>query len=146
MHWPHPVPLPIIAALLFAQTGLAIPAVLDRPLELLGNAFAPVALILVGVTLASTALGTHWRGALALSAVKNLLHPLLVVAAGWLLGLSGVPLAVMVVVASLPIGANVFLFSQRYQVAEDLITASVGLSTVLALGTVALVLAGASML
>ena len=59
-----------------------------------------------------------------------------------MLGLSGVPLAVMVVVASLPIGANVFLFSQRYRVAEDLITASVGLSTVLALGTVALVLAG----
>ena len=52
----------------------------------------------------------------------------------------------MVVVASLPIGANVFLFAQRYRVAEDLITASVGLSTVLALGTVALVLAGASLL
>jgi malonate transporter len=142
----HPVPLPIIAALLFAQTGLAIPAVVDRPLELLGNAFAPVALVLVGVTLASTALGSHWRGALALSAVKNLLHPLLVVAAGWLLGLSGVPLAVMVVVASLPIGANVFLFSQRYQVAEDLITASVGLSTVLALGTVAIVVAATALL
>jgi malonate transporter and related proteins len=45
------------------------------------------------------------------------------------------------VVASLSIGANVFLFSQRYGVAEDLITASVGLSTLLALGTVSLVLA-----
>ena len=142
----HPVPLPIIAALLFAQTGLHIPALLERPLELLGAAFTPMSLLLVGVTLASTSLGTHWRGALALTAVKNLLHPLLVVAAGWLLGLSGVPLAVMVVVASLPIGANVFLFSQRYRVAEDLITASVGVSTVLALGTVALVLAGAARL
>ena len=140
----HPVPLPIILALLFAQTGLAIPPILDRPLQLLGAAFAPVALILVGVTLANTALGAHWRGALALSAVKNLLHPLLVAIAGRLLGLSGVPLAVMVVVASLPIGANVFLFSQRYQVAEDLITASVGLSTLLALGSVALVLAAAA--
>jgi hypothetical protein len=142
----HPVPLPILAALLFAQTGLQIPDIVDRPLQLLGNAFAPMALVLVGVTLANTALGSHWRGALALSAVKNLVHPVLVVAAGWLLGLSGTPLAVMVVVASLPIGANVFLFAQRYGVAEDLITASVGLSTVLGLGTVALVLAGASLL
>lgn len=142
----HPVPLPIIASLLFAQTGLVIPAVVDRPLQLLGNAFAPMALVLVGVTLANTALGSHWRSALALSAVKNLVHPLLVVAAGWVLGLAGVPLAVMVVVAALPIGANVFLFAQRYRVAEDLITASVGVSTVLALGTVALVLAGASLL
>jgi malonate transporter and related proteins len=78
--------------------------------------------------------------------VKNLLHPLLVVVVGRLLGLSGVPLAVMVVVASLPIGANVFLFSQRYGVAEELVTASVGLSTLLALVTVALVLAGVSLL
>jgi malonate transporter and related proteins len=69
------------------------------------------------------------------------LHPALVVLAGWALGLSGVPLAVMVVVASLPIGANVFLFSQRYQVAQELITASVGLSTVLSIATVAATLA-----
>jgi malonate transporter and related proteins len=67
-----------------------------------------------------------------------------VVLAGWLLGLSGLPLAVMVVVSSLPIGANVFLFSQRYQVAEDLVTASVGLSTLLALATVAAVLAASA--
>ena len=137
----HPVPLPIIAGLLFAQTGLVLPAVIDSPLQLLGNAFGPLALILVGVTLASTAVGEHWRGALALSGVKNLLHPLLVAGAGWALGLSGVPLAVMVLVASLPIGANVFLFSQRYSVAQELITASVGLSTLLALVTVSLVLA-----
>jgi malonate transporter and related proteins len=137
----HPVPLPIIAALLFAQTGLAIPDIVDRPLQLLANAFSPMALMLVGLTLSATAFGAHWRGALALSLVKNLLHPVLVVLAGWALGLSGVPLAVMVVVASLPIGANVFLFSQRYQVAQELITASVGLSTVLSIVTVAATLA-----
>jgi malonate transporter and related proteins len=142
----HPVPLPIIAALLFAQTGLELPAILDRPMELLGNALAPTALVLVGATLAGTALGAQWRGALGLAAVKNLLHPLLVAACGRWLGLGGAPLAVMVVVASLPIGANVFLFSQRYGVAEDLITASVGLSTVLALVTVSLVLAATALL
>jgi malonate transporter and related proteins len=40
----------------------------------------------------------------------------------------------------LPIGANVFLFSQRYQVAQELVTASVTSATVLALPTVALVM------
>jgi len=137
----HPVPLPVLAGLLFAQTGLVIPAVVDRPLELLGGAFAPMALILVGASLASSPIGTHWRGALALSAMKNLLQPLLVAVAGRLLGLSGLPLAVMVVVASLPIGANVFLVSQRYRVEEELIAASVVVSTLLALVTVTLVLA-----
>jgi malonate transporter len=136
----HPVPLPIIAGLLFAQTGWVIPAVIDKPLQLLSTAFGPLALLLVGATLANTRVGEHWRGALGLAAAKNLLHPALVAAVGWALGLQGLPLAVMVLAASLPIGANVFLFSQRYKVAEELITASVAVSTVLALGTLSLVM------
>src|SRR6185369_8368688 len=131
----HPVPLPIIAGLLFAQTGLELPPVLDKPLQLLANAFGPLALLLVGATLSATPVGAHWRGALGLALVKNLAHPALVVAIGWALGLHGVPLAVMVIAAALPIGANVFLFSQRYQVAEELVTASLAVSTALALVT-----------
>jgi malonate transporter and related proteins len=129
----HPVPLPIIAGLLFAQTGLVLPEVVDRPLQLLGAAFGPVALVLVGVTLAQSAIGQHFKGAMVISAVKLVLHPLLMAGIGWLFGLRGLPLAVMVVAASLPIGANVFLFSQRYQVAQELVTASVAVSTALAL-------------
>lgn len=136
----HPVPLPIMAGLLFAQTGFTIPAVIDKPLELLANAFGPLALVLVGVTLANTRVGEHWRQALALAGVKNLLHPLLVFGLCRLLGVSGVPMAVMVVASALPIGANVFLFSQRYKVAEELITASVVVSTALALVTLTVVL------
>ncbi|SFC46785.1 hypothetical protein SAMN05216344_11868 [Polaromonas sp. OV174] len=136
----HPVPLPIMAGLLFAQTGLAIPQVIDKPLELLANAFSPLALVLVGVTLVSTPVGRYWRPALALASVKNLLHPLLVFGLCRLLGVGGLPMTVMVVASALPIGANVFLFSQRYQVAEELITASVVVSTALALLSLTLVL------
>jgi predicted permease len=50
-------------------------------------------------------------------------------------------LTVLVVTASLPIGANVFMFSQRYQVAEELVTASVAVSTVLAVISVSLAMA-----
>lgn len=136
----HPVPLPIIAGLLWAQTGLAMPDAIDKPIALLGQAFAPVALVMVGLTLAFTPVGQHWRGALTQALVKNLLHPLLVVVIGLALGVRGLPLTVMVVAASLPIGANVFLFSQRYKTSEALVTASVVVSTVLALGTVTLVM------
>jgi len=103
---------------------------------LLGAAFSPVALVLVGITLAMTPVGIHLRGATVQALVKNILHPLGVLAIGWLLGMRGLPLAVMVVAASLPIGANVFMFAQRYHVAEELVTASVVVSTVLALLTV----------
>ena len=136
----HPVPLPIMLGLLFAQTGWQLPQVIDKPMELLANAFGPLALVLVGLTLAYTPVGRHWRQALALAGVKNLLHPLLVYGLCRLLGVAGLPMTVMVVASALPIGANVFLFSQRYQVAEELTTASVAVSTVLALVTLSLVL------
>ena len=113
---------------------------IDKPLELLANAFGPLALVMVGVTLANTRVGEHWRQALVLAGVKNLLHPLLVFGLCRLLGVGGVPMAVMVVASALPIGANVFLFSQRYKVAEELITASVVVSTALALVTLTVVL------
>ena len=137
----HPVPIPIIAGLLFAQTGLAMPEWVDKPLALLGQAFGPVALVMVGITLANTPIGAHWRGAAVQSVVKNFLHPMVVAGIGWLLGVHGLPLAVMVVAASLPMGANVFLFSQRYRTSEELVTASVAVSTVLGLVTVTLVMA-----
>ena len=54
--------------------------------------------------------------------------------------MTGVPFAVMVVTASLPMGANVFLFSQRYEVAQDLVTAGMAVSTVLALVTTSIVM------
>lgn len=136
----HPVPLPILLGLAFAQTGLVMPQVIDKPLALLAQAFAPLALVLVGLTLAFTRVGSHWRGALALTGVKNLLHPLLVWMFCALLGVKGLPATVMVLAAALPIGANVFLFAQRYGVAQDLVTASVAVSTASALVTLTAVL------
>ena len=136
----HPVPLPIIAGLLYAQTGWAIPEVVDKPLQWLGNAFGPLALLLVGVTLAGTRVGPHLRGALGLMLIKNLLMPALVAGLGLFMGLSGLALVVMVVTAALPMGANVFLFSQRYAVAEELVTASIIVSNAVALLTVPLVM------
>ena len=142
----HPVVLPVIAGLLFAQTGWTVPEVIDKPMLLLGQAFSPIALVLVGITLAMTPVGLHLRGATVQALVKNLVHPLGVLAIGWLMDVRGVPLAVMVIAASLPIGANVFMFAQRYRVAEELVTASVVVSTVLALFTVSLTLALAAYL
>lgn len=136
----HPVPLPIMVGLLFAQTGLLLPEVVDKPLKLLGSAFGPVALLLVGVTLTQAQVGPNLKNALGISLLKNLALPCLVAALGLGLGVSGLPLTVMIVTASLPTGANVFLFAQRYEVAQDLVTASMAVSTVLGLATITVVM------
>ncbi|OSZ65540.1 AEC family transporter [Hydrogenophaga sp. IBVHS2] len=137
----HPIPLPILCGLLYAQTGWGLPAVVDKPLQLLGSAFGPISLVLVGVTLARTPLGGHLRDALWIAASKNLLLPVLVAASCWMAGIDGLQFTVMVVAAALPVGANVFLFAQRYEVDQELTTASMGLSTILAMVTLSAVMA-----
>jgi len=137
----HPVPLPILVGLAYAQTGWGVHPVVDKPLQLLGSAFGPVALVLVGITLSQTAIGRQFKAALRLSVVKTVVHPALMAAVGWALGMRGLALSVMVVAAALPIGANVFLFSQRYQKEEDAVTAGVAVSTLMALLSISAVMA-----
>jgi predicted permease len=153
----HPVPLPILAGLLWGQTGWVMPEVLDKPIQWLGATFGPLALLMVGITLSNVLDRVIRAGgpadpqfsrqrilwsALGMACLKNLAHPSLVVGMSLLLGLRGLPVAVMMVASSLPIGANVFLFSQRYKVAEDEVTSAVAVSTLAALMTVPLVMAG----
>ncbi|GGI20524.1 AEC family transporter [Oxalicibacterium faecigallinarum] len=128
----HPVPIPIIVGVLYAQTGLPLPDMVDKPLQLMGQALGPMSLLLVGVTLAFSKLKGNLMPALRIAVIKTIVHPVVFVACAWLFGLSGIPMATMALAASLPVGANVFLFTQRYHVAEDEVSASIFLSTVLA--------------
>ena len=137
----HPVPLPILVGLLYAQTGWGLHPVVDKPLQLLGSAFGPIALVLVGITLSQTPMGKNFAPAVRLSLVKTVLHPVLMLMAGWALGMRGLALSVMVVAAALPIGANVFLFSQRYRKEEDTVTASVAVSTLMSMLSISLAMA-----
>ena len=137
----HPVPLPILVGLVYAQTGWGLHPIVDRPLALLGSAFGPVALVLVGITLALTSIGQQIGLALRLSLIKTVAHPVLMGGLGYFLGLRGLNLAVMTVAAALPIGANVFLFSQRYRKEEDAVTAGVAVSTLMAIVSVTAVMA-----
>lgn len=136
----HPIPLPILCGLLFAQTGWTLPGVVDKPLQLLGSAFGPLALVLVGVSLAATPLAGHWRASLWIAASKNVWLPVMVGLSAWAFGITGLTLVVMVVAAGLPTGANVFLFAQRYQVVQDLTTAAMGVSTALAMVTLSIIM------
>ena len=136
----HPIPLPIMSGLLYAQTGWGLPAMVDKPLQLLGSAFGPIALVLVGVTLARTPLRGQLVPSLWITVSKNLVLPLLVGLSAWAVGITGLQLTVMVVAAALPMGANVFLFAQRYEVAQETTTAAMGVSTVLALFTLSAVM------
>lgn len=127
----HPVVLPVVAGLLWNATGVPLPPVVDEVLELLGTAVVPLCLVLIGMSLAYYGVGGSVRPAIVLSILKLLVLPALVLAfARWGLGLTGLPLAVIVMMAALPIGTNALVFSQRYETLESEATTAIVLSTV----------------
>lgn len=127
----HPVLLPVLAGLAWNLTGLGLHPVVDETLVGLGAAVVPVCLVLSGLTLAAYGLQGRLRAALSLSAIKLLVQPALVLGvAHWGFGLTGVPLAVVVMMAALPVGANALIFAQRYETQEAEATAAIVLSTV----------------
>jgi predicted permease len=126
----HPVVLPLIVGLLFNAAGLVLPELIDQLLQLLGSAVVPVCLLLIGLSLQHYGLGGPVRTALNLSAVKLLAMPALVLAvAHWGFGLEGQPLAVVVLMAALPVGSNALIFAQRYRCNEAEATAAIVVST-----------------
>jgi predicted permease len=86
-------------------------------------------------------LSEHLRSAFAITIAKNFFHPLLIFAVAWGCGLSPLATAVAVTCAALPIGANVFLFAQRYNVNENVTTAATAISSLAALASLTIALA-----
>ncbi|MFT7775691.1 AEC family transporter [Roseateles sp.] len=138
----HPVVLPVLAGLSWNATGWALPAVLDEVLQNLGTAVVPLCLTLIGMSLAYYGWPKSWRGLSGLVSAKLLLIPAVVFGiAHWGLGLQGLPLAVIVMLAALPTGSNALIFAQRYRTLEAEVTAATVLSTVLYVATAPLWLA-----
>ena len=126
----HPVVLPVLVGLLFNLAGFRIPALADETLLLLAQAVVPVCLVVIGMSLAHYGVRGALRGAVWIAAAKLLLLPALVLVAGhWGAGLAGMPLAVIVLCAALPVGSNALLFAQRYQTLEHEATAAIVIST-----------------
>jgi len=115
----HPVPIPIFAGLLWSWSGLNMPVIMDEPLKLLGGAFSPMALVMLGASTYLQARGLPWKPVLLPISMKLIAFPALVAVVAWSLGIEGVTLAVLTVTAALPAGANVFIFAQRYERASD---------------------------
>lgn len=127
----HPVVLPVAAGLLFNAAGGTLPGAVDEALALLGTAVVPLCLVLIGISLATYGVGGRWRGALGIGALKLVAMPALVlVFARWGMGLTGLPLAVVVMMAANPVGNNALIFAQRYRTLEAETTVAIVVSTI----------------
>jgi malonate transporter len=137
----HPVILPILLGAGWSALGAPLPKAADATLGLLAAASSPLCLVLLGASLGRDGLAAGLRPALGLAALKLVALPALAAVLGrWVFELPPLALTVVVLTAALPIGANVFLFAQRYRVDGVPVGAAVVGSTLLAAPVLAVLL------
>ncbi|MBZ6079379.1 AEC family transporter [Microvirga puerhi] len=132
----HPIVVGILAGSACRPLTSYLPAPFWQVVELLGSAAVPCALISMGIALRRYGLETGWKLPTLISALKLLVHPLIVlVLATYVFSMPPVWSGVAVLFASCPSGINAYLFAERYGEGVALASSAVTLSTVLALGT-----------
>ncbi|MEI4197428.1 AEC family transporter [Roseovarius sp. E0-M6] len=142
----NPMIVSIILGLAWSGTALPLPQVMNSFLSLLGGAATPGALFAIGASLASK---SAERPVIAgyLAFCKLVLHPAAVaVAALFLFPVAPYPAAVMIAAAALPVAGNVYILAQHYGIAPQRVSASILISTTLAVVTVSLVIGWVSVL
>ncbi|MGC6485153.1 MAG: AEC family transporter [Candidatus Puniceispirillales bacterium] len=137
----NPLLQSVVAGLLFAASGLEMPLVAARLLDLLAYAAPPVALFALGATLH----GQKYSGVIgqigSLTLLKLILHPLLVAGLFVLIpGQGRIWVEVAILSACLPVAANVFMLSHVYGAYTGRTATTIMASTALATFTVPVVL------
>jgi len=134
-----PVILAMACGLAFGASGLHLHPVAENFVNLGAAAAAPTALFGLGVSLAQFRIGGDLAEAATISALKLALNPLIAWAiAGPVLGLTGLTLAAVTLMAALPCAINPFLLASRYEAYTRRASAAIVLSTGLSIITVTL--------
>jgi malonate transporter and related proteins len=136
---------PVVASILvgtgWGLAAIPLPAVVDGTLELIGQAAIPLSLIALGMGLAEYRISEGWRVSATICVLKLALQPAIVYLLARWLALPPLETQAIVMLASLPVGANVYLMSRQFDTLGGPIAASLLISTALAAATTPLILA-----
>lgn len=137
----NPIIIAVLLGIVWRVFGIKLPGPLDKTLALLAQAGVPAALVALGLTLVRFEIKGQMPTLWSIVAVKLVLMP----AVAWALAVKvfHLPLAaagVVVVFASVPTGANAFLFAVRHNRAVNSASGAVALGTLVAAVTVSLAL------
>ncbi len=137
----NPVVGSILAGTAFGFTGVALPDVVARTLDLVAQAAVPLSLIVLGMGLGEYGIREGWRESAAIAFLKLALQPLAVFALARLLSLPPIETRAVVMLASMPVGANVYLMAREFDTLIGPVAASLVLTTAAAAATTPLMLA-----
>ncbi len=136
----NPIVMSIVGGAVFGLSGARLPKVLESTLSQVAEPAAPLSLIVLGMGLAQYALQAQRAQIVTICVLKLLVQPLTVWLLARLIHLPTLETQVVVMLGSLPVGANVYLMSAQYQRLEGTIAASLVVSTLLSALTTPLLL------
>lgn len=125
----NPLIVAILSGTLFGLFGLSLPGFVGTTLNMVSNMAAPMALIALGMGLAQYSMREGLRVAGAISAIKLVVQPLVVWVIALALGLPPMETQVVVLLASIAVGVNVYMMAMQFKVLEAQVAGSLVLST-----------------
>jgi predicted permease len=137
-----PLIWPIALAIAFVTLQVKVPLPVERFASLLAAAAGPCALFAIGLFVSQLSIREGLRASWPTTALKLLLHPVLMAALAYgVLTMDALWAKVAVVCASLPLGATAFVLAQRYKLLEEETSTGAVLSTAASIVTVSVVMA-----
>ncbi len=137
----NPLVAAILAGTAFGLSGLKLFDWAEVALDGIGKLAAPMALLVLGMGLAEYGIRQGWHQSLAICTLKLIVQPLVVWALAAMLGLPPLETNVVVLLASLSIGINVYMMAVQFGSLQGTIASSLVLSTGLASLTTPVLLA-----
>ena len=136
----NPVVAGILLGTAFGFTGLTLPRMVDETIALLSQAAIPMSLIVLGMGLSEYGIHVGWRQSVAIAALKLAAAPFAVYVIARALALPPREMVTVVVMGSMPVGANVYLMAKEFGAMEGAVASSLVLTTALSAVTIPLLL------
>ncbi|MFT4086784.1 MAG: AEC family transporter [Gordonia sp. (in: high G+C Gram-positive bacteria)] len=138
----NPIVIGGIVGLTISLLGIGLPEAILSPLNMLGQASVPLALLTFGLSLTGVQIlqkGQSPRRDVALASIlkMTLMPATAYVLARWGFGMSGSALFAQVVIAALPTAQNVLVYATRYRRGETLARDSALVTTLLSIPVIA---------
>ena len=137
----NPIIIATLSGVVARLTDLQLGELPARFVDLLADAAVPTALFALGMSLSTFRLAGQVPTLIAMTILKLVIMPAVVfVLAMYVWPLSSTWFAVAMLFATLPVGANPYLFAAQYGRAQGTLSASIAVTTVLSLVTVSAML------
>lgn len=127
-----------IAAITIRFLKVELPAIIARPVELLSQAAVPIFLLVLGLQLIKAGKEQSWRISGVVAFLRLIAAPFIVGLIGKLVGLSGLPLKILILQGAMPPAVNSTILAQEFNAHPQSVSEATMLGTIASVLTLSL--------